>query len=365
MKRNYLDTLRTLLQQYQLEQTEISDILLDYEDMYDNWLSTGMTPQEVADKLGSPESIIKDLTDGVRRKPVKQLKRHKLIAVMPFISLIIFLIAGLGWGLWQYSWMAFLLIPVTAIVVEQGFTKGGHFFTAISPFIAVVVFLVLGFTMDAWHPGWMIFLIIPVSGILQSRDGMNVITLLTALSPFASIIAFFFIGEAGYWQQAWLVFLSIPMLGAFTESNKAKALLIEVLILSGIAGYLYIGYTYEEWGYALFAFTPAVIYMVLSGDIKIGFLQAPRDYKIVLVTALIIFLLIGLTIGYWHLAWLVFLSVPVYSIVKESRGKARIVALMPFVALILFFTVGFLLDGFVYAWVAFLIIPITAILVND
>lgn len=365
MKRNYLEALRQLLLQYQLDQTEISDILQDYEDMYDNWISTGMTDEEVEDKLGHPNTIIKDLTDGVRRKPKKQGKGEKVIAVMPFISLIIFMLLGFAGDLWQYSWMAFLLIPITAIVVKQGFRKNGHFFTAISPFVATVTFLILGFALDAWHPAWMIFLIIPVSGILQSKKSMGLLQLLISLSPFVSIVVFFILGEAGYWQQAWLVFLSIPMLGALGESNKGKVFMIEGLIILGIIGYLYVGYTYEEWTYALFSFTPAVIYLVLIGNIEVGILKAPRDYKIVIVSAAIIFLTIGLTVGYWHLAWLIFLSIPVYSILKETKGKAKIISLTPFIAMVIFFTVGFLFDGFMYAWIAFLIIPITGILLSD
>ena len=32
---------------------------------------------------------------------------------------------------------------------------------AITPFVCLIVFLCLGFFLDAWHPGWVVFLLIP------------------------------------------------------------------------------------------------------------------------------------------------------------------------------------------------------------
>jgi len=59
MKNNYLEELKGLLNLYQMEDNEVNDIVNDYDDMYNNWIETGMSEEEVESKLGTPRSIIK------------------------------------------------------------------------------------------------------------------------------------------------------------------------------------------------------------------------------------------------------------------------------------------------------------------
>jgi len=92
MKTEYLISLRSLLDGYQMEETEKDDIINDYNDMYENYLDYGMSDDDVEKKLGKPKSIIGSLVEGYRRVPTKQSKSGKLIALMPFISLILFFV---------------------------------------------------------------------------------------------------------------------------------------------------------------------------------------------------------------------------------------------------------------------------------
>jgi len=364
MKNNYLEELKGLLNLYQMEDNEVNDIVNDYDDMYNNWIETGMSEEEVESKLGTPRSIIKELTEGYRRKPRKQKKSDKVIAVSPFVALVIFMVLGFGYDLWAYSWMAFLLIPITAIIAEMDVKENEHVLTALSPFIAVIGYFILGFVYGYWHPGWLIFLIIPVIAIFNSRKSMSFLSLLISLSPFAALVAFFYLGELGHWQQGWLVFLIIPILGAMEEKSFLRGLLIEFTILIGAFGYLFIGYTYGEWNLALLAFLPALAVAFAFGYIEVNYNGSKTYWGFVLLTVAV-YLIVSLAFGYWNLTWLIFLAIPVFAIVKEVRGSERVIALTPFLALVLFFMIGFLFDGWVYAWLAFLIIPVTAIVANN
>ena len=95
-----------------------------------------MNDDEVEEKLGRPNKIIGSLVEGFKRVPRPVDKRTKLISVMPFISLVIFFVLGFAFDGWTYSWMAFLLIPMVAIVSEMGRESNPHISTALSPFIA-------------------------------------------------------------------------------------------------------------------------------------------------------------------------------------------------------------------------------------
>ena len=364
MKTEYLKILRELLDRYQMEEEEKQDIVNDYNDMYENYLDYGMTDFEVQDKLGKPKSIIGSLVEGYKRVPTKTTKSSKLIAIMPFISLVIFFIAGFVFEAWAYGWMAFLLIPVVAIVSEMGVKKGNHVTTALSPFAAVIVFFILGFGFNLWHPGWVVFLIIPVLGIFNSRDGMKPIELLTALSPFIALLAYvFLVVEYELWHPGWTVFILIPAVGLLNEKNVGKMLLSELLLLGGTAAYLYLGYTYQDmWGYAALTFLPFAAYSMYIGNVSLWDEDIPNGYKIVILASLITYFAVSFISGWWAITWIIFLAIPVYAISRETKGSERFIAITPFVAVTIFMLLGFIFGAWAWAWIAFLIIPISAIL---
>ena len=366
MKTEYLISLRSLLDGYQMEETEKDDIINDYNDMYENYLDYGITDDEVEGKLGKPRSIIGSLVEGYNKVPRKQPKGNKVIALMPFISLIIFFVSGFVFDLWAYSWMAFLLIPITAIIINMAQDKDEHMTTALSPFVAVIAFFILGFGFDLWHPGWVVFLIIPVLGIFNSRRGMKPLELLTALSPFIALIVYvFLVVEYEGWHPGWLVFMIIPAIGLLNEKNIGKLFLSELLLLGGVAGYLYIGYTFEEWGYAAFVFVPFILYMIYIGNITIWDKDIPNGYKITVIATLATYFTVSFISGWWAITWLIFFAIPVYAISRETKGNEKIIALTPFVAVTIFMLLGFVFSAWAWAWIAFLIIPMSAIIKSD
>lgn len=365
MKNSYLEELRDLLDNYKMEKTEKDEIISDYNEMYEGYADKGFNDGEIHSKLGSPRSIIRELTEGFRKVEKPLPGGEKLIALTPFIALIAFFILGFGFGLWHPGWIVFLIIPVTAIIVEMGKTRDEHLSTALSPFFTTLLFLYIGFYHDLWHPGWIVFIIIPMLAIWNSRRTLTFLDLIVSLSPFLAVISYVYLGLQGYWSEGWVVFLIIPMLGVLNEKNFFKMIAWELLFILGIVGYLYVGYTYPDmWEYGLLAFAPLVIFGIITGNIAIGFREVPRNYQIVIVSSTALFFLVGFVFGEWGIAWLAFLAIPVYAINTESPKKDRLVATTPFIALIIFFILGFFFNLWAFSWMAFLLVPIVAIIKN-
>jgi len=363
MKDSYLKELKDLLDNYKMEPSEKDEIIADYSDMYNGYEDKGMLGEEIIKKLGSPKSIIRDLTEGFKKveKPIRG--GEKTIALSPFIAVITFFILGFGFDLWHPGWIVFTIIPITAIIVEMGKTRDEQLTTALSPFFATILFLYLGFYHDLWHPGWIVFTIIPMLGIWNSRRTLTMLDLIVSLSPFIAVVVYVFLGLKGYWQEGWLVFLMIPMLGVLKEKNKFRLFLWELFLIFGIVGYLYVGQVYPVmWQYGLLAFLPAILYGIKTGNINFGFTDMPRNYQKVVVGSLAVFLLLGFIFNLWGVAWLVFLAVPVYAILKEAPKGNRAVAITPFIALVIFFILGYFFGLWEYSWLAFLLIPMTAII---
>ena len=364
MKINYLNELRLLLDKYRMSIIEKDDIINDYSEMYDNWLDYGMKEDEVEDKLGEPDNIIIELVEGYKTvahasKVKTSSKNSKLIAITPFISLVAFFIIGFGYNGWIYGWMAFLLIPISAIFLEM--KQDSHRLTALMPFISLIAFFVLGFVYNLWHPGWLVFISIPLVAIFTERKKIGFLNTLVSLSPLVITVVFLYIGlEYNVWTPTWCLFLIIPALGVLNEKSKLRMFIWEVLIIGGVLSYLYFGYTFDEWGYALFSFVPLVAFGILIDND--GILQMDRKYKLVSLLAVLAFFALGFITKQWGYVWIVFLSIPVYAILTETKGNERTIAITPFIAVVIFFTLGWFFGLWAYAWLAFLIIPVVAII---
>lgn len=364
MKNDYLSKLKLLLDQYQMDDTEKNDIIGDYSEMYDNWIEYGMSEDEVESKLGEPRSIISELVEGYRRVGASakdsENPNSKIIALTPFIALIIFFVGGFGYDAWAYAWTAFLIIPITAIILEMGRAKDKHIITALSPFIALIAYGIIGFVYGYWHPGWLVFLIIPVIAIITEAKEIGFLNTLVSLSPFAAIVAFIFFGLDDQWETGWLVFLAIPALGVLNEKSKFKVFIWEVLIIGGALGYLYIASINGDYRFAWLAFIPLIAYATFHDGNEIK--EMPKDYRILVVAIILVYVVLGFWANAWGIAWLLFLLIPVYAIVKEVDGNAKLISLMPFISLTIFFSLGWFFELWAYSWLAFLLIPIVAII---
>jgi len=261
MKKHYLDELNDLLQELEMSETERKDILNDYARMYDDGLERGLDDKGVIDLLGTPEKVTDAFRDEYHAIQ-KHQKNGRIVALMPFLSVIAYFILGYFYDLWSTGWLVFLSIPMVAILSSAIRGRKRHLLTALSPFIATVIYLGIGFGLDSWHPSWLIFLIIPVIGILNSFKAYDVIgrrkryiEQITALSVFIAIPVFVLLGTyKGLWNPGWLVFLIIPMLGILSDSSLIKKIVFELTFIVAIGIYLYVGYTYCDWWFGALGF---------------------------------------------------------------------------------------------------------------
>ncbi|MGI5849749.1 MAG: hypothetical protein ACOX8Q_06770 [Christensenellales bacterium] len=100
-----------------------------------------------------------------------------LVAVL---AAVIYLLIGFGFDLWHPGWLVFLVIPITAVFLD--IIKRKNISGAIMGFVAVfatAVFFVIGALFDQWHVIWIVFLLIPMSAIIlniiktSKKDGKS------------------------------------------------------------------------------------------------------------------------------------------------------------------------------------------------
>lgn len=411
MSNQFIEKLESLLNQYDISNQEKDDILSDYKQMIEDGKQKGMSEAAVIEMVGKPEKIVNEL--GYSKKKLFP-SGEKLIALSPFISFIAFIILGLTQGLWHPGWIVFVLVPITAIIVEMGNNRDPHLLTALSPFIASIAYLILGHYYGLWHPGWLVFLIIPVTaiiiemgrnkdphlltalspfvsftiylllghyyglwhpawivfiiipmfGIINSRDEMDRLTYFTALSPFISFIAFLAIGTLyGVYHLAWLVFLLIPLLGIFHLNNiKHRILLLVSLVISTLL-YLLIGMNLGDWIIAAFSFSLFVIAGLYTDFIQIEFDGATSKLDLfVIILSLILFIGIGYFLELWTISWLCLFIIPVYMIIKYRTDRYILTPISPFVAISILVLLGYFMELWHLSWIALILIPIVAII---
>ncbi len=100
MKASYLNALKAALQEHRASEKDLDEVLSDYDQLYEDAKASGKTDDEVWQMLGEPKEVAHDLIDTLQLKKEKNIKT-KIIAVMPFISLIIFFVLGFYENLWH------------------------------------------------------------------------------------------------------------------------------------------------------------------------------------------------------------------------------------------------------------------------
>lgn len=316
-KKLYLEALKDILMAHDIRNEEIKDVLLDYEQMYDDALQRGLSDEEVYNLLGEPKHVYYELRDTLSQKAAKK-HSNKIVALMPFIAVITFMIIGLTTDVWHPTWMVFLLIPVTAILLN---TTHKEKIVALSPFVAIIIFMLIGTYTDYWTPTWLVFLIIPISSMIYEKNNVKRII---------------FIGS--------------------------------LLIAAGF--YLYMGYVYDDFMIGLFGFLLPAIVILYYTELKFELLiKDPLRRKngiiffIILVLSLTTFLSLGLFADGWGYSWMFVLLIPIASIFLFDKSK-KFTPYMPFIAVIIFYTLGYFFGLFEISWIAFLLIPIVAVIEN-
>src|SRR5690606_23471249 len=168
-------------------------------------------------------------------------------------------------GGYTYGWLAFLLIPVIAILVN---VEGKDKVVALTPFAAVVTFFTVGFTTGLWHPIWLVFLIIPITAIslnVKAKDGKFI-----ALSPLLITVAYILIGYfySPLYAYEYFFYALVGLIAIFTNKLTLSRLITAGLILVAVALHLSLFFFSEYADIAYLAYLIPVAFALLSGDIK-------------------------------------------------------------------------------------------------
>ncbi len=314
-KKEYLQELENYLNEFEFDKESISEIIEEYDMIIEEAQENNIYDESLEERIGTPKEIAKNLR---KTEVFNRVKENKLVALSPFISVILFFVLGFGFGYWHPGWLVFLLIPITGILSEHKY-KSKTIVSELSPFIALLVFLLIGLITDTWHPTWAIFFIIPASAILVDNNKYKIITSVSfILIPLVYVLSYYYFP----FEYNWFIFL--------------------LLILPAYYG--------------------GVITFKINGKRN----ERLEKYSaIVLFSLVIIYLVLGTIFSIWHPLWIIFLLFPIYVIFaskKELNTSIPIVAYTPFIAVILFFVFGHFLNGYHWSWLFFLIIPMVAII---
>lgn len=314
-KEEYLERLEYYLDERDFSQEEIDEILEDYELMIDEALDNDPNITDFDELLGNPKDIVKQIN---KKLVIRRVKGNRLVALSPFIATIAFFVLGFGFELWNPGWMVYLIIPITGIISGRRHSPIKSLLEVL-PFVSLTAFLIIGLSTDVWHPTWMVFLILPLFGILERKAKFYGLWFVIALTiPIVYLLSIYYFPFDYNWVI--LLLLILPGLNGGSISFRVNGLRQKNL----------------EWNMA-----------------------------ITIALATLSFILIGILTSYWHPGWLVFLSIPVVSILvstKHFNQKIPIIAIMPFIATTLFFIAGEFLNGYAWSWMFYFLIPMTAII---
>ena len=363
-KQTYLDELRKYLEVKSVSKKDIETVINDYSELYDEAIDLGIDDQKVAEKLGHPNDIFYAIKDTLS---FSKKGDSKLVAISPFVATIIFFSIGFGIEGWAYAWLAYLLVPLTAIWSGE---KGKEKIIATSPFVAVIVFFALGFIGGLWHPGWLIFLIVPFVAILLDEKGKDK---LIALSIFIIIPTFILIStyvSPTFYAYGWALFAITPVLALVLNPMKLKEVVMLIAILLAVAAQLTIYFTTGEVTYTWYPYILPVALALLFGYIDIV-IDAKFNFKekawvaISILLVVVAYLTVSLLIpNVWGWSWIILLLIPMIGIYDSMKFKTP-VAYTPFIAVITFMVLGTAFDLWHIAWMVFLLIPMTAILTGS
>lgn len=91
-----------------------------------------------------------------------------ITGLVALIAVAVFMLLGFFRDAWGIAWIVFLAIPLTGVITDFAFgdkNKLDLIIGAVS-LLCVIVFLVLGFVENLWGIAWIVFLLIPITAII-------------------------------------------------------------------------------------------------------------------------------------------------------------------------------------------------------
>ena len=101
----------------------------------------------------------------VKDKTVKVLRRIQ--AIIPLLTVAVYLVLGAVFSLWHPGWIVFVLMPALITLCDCFICKKVTAFAY--PCFVAALYLFLGFVFDLWHPGWIVFISIPIFYVLGEK----------------------------------------------------------------------------------------------------------------------------------------------------------------------------------------------------
>ena len=98
------------------------------------------------------------------KTPLQKKADSMLKFPFPLVVVIVYLIFGFAGDIWHPSWLVFLLLPIYyhlagALEIRN---KKARLLAMPVPEVILLVYLLLGFLGGLWNPSWVIFLLIPL-----------------------------------------------------------------------------------------------------------------------------------------------------------------------------------------------------------
>jgi hypothetical protein len=309
----------------------IEDTLEEYASMIDDALESGQTIESFIERMGSAKKVAKAFAKERKKRS------NRLVAIMPFLSTIIFFLLGVFYNAWHPGWLVFLLIPVSGILTNKPIRWRG-----LMVFIILTTFILIVYQTNLVNPFWSLFILL----IPRFNSAKN---------QFIHRLAFVYTYLAVIVYCVIVLYLLFGFIGATQNLRDVYSL------------------------FSLLVFVPVAIYVIWSGRIEFKIDGVDIDWRdlksakpalfhlVFLLTVLVSYIIIGFASGLWHPGWLIFFIIPIFYIVRKAK-KFPLVPLMPFIATTLFILVGEYVNipgqtsGYVLSWLFFFLIPISGIL---
>lgn len=365
--KKYLESLKERLLDYQIDETLLLKILSDYKEKISKINEDDF--DALVKKLGDPREEINKIVIEykLKLKENEGKETNTIIAMVPFISLVIYMVLGFGFDLWHPGWLVFIIIPLLALAFTVFYDNLIAGIIAISPFVIIISYFFVGFYYGIWHPTWLVFLLLPLIGVFSNYKSMSLKSFLFVVSPFVALIAYMFLGSFLHiWSRGWVIFLLVPMTGVLQENNSKRLLIYELSLLLAIIVGIITPYFTSSWGYSFFGLLiPAFVFIGYGEDSIIKFTKETIIDWLVFLTLASIFLIIGILYNAWGYIWMVLLIFPAYEIIKQAPDNAKIYYIMPFVSLAIFYSLGYFYGFWKYSWLAIILIPIVYFIERD
>jgi CDP-diglyceride synthetase len=101
-----------------------------------------------------------------------------VIGLIAILATVVYFVLGLMFGKWHPGWLVFLAVPIAAITFDISKKKDvPGAIVGLVAVLSVVAFILMGTILGIWYIAWLVFLLIPITAIIinivkvASQDG--------------------------------------------------------------------------------------------------------------------------------------------------------------------------------------------------